>query len=174
MRKLILVSLTLLLLCSAAATNLQAQQPSPTPGPLTFYYDYSVFPGKEEELNTLTRPAGAPVRDKLLAEGVILAWGMETPLLRYPGGTTHLIWFTVANYSGVEKVLSGMEAQLQKLAAEDAKRTESAQASKQKPPMTTAERQREVFDMSKTRDWLARDIVAKFGPTPPAGTLPVT
>jgi hypothetical protein len=43
MRKLIFVSLTLLLLCSAAV----AQQPAPTPGALTFYYDYTVQPGKE-------------------------------------------------------------------------------------------------------------------------------
>src|SRR5829696_5803592 len=113
---------------------------------------------------TLIKTVGAPVRDKLMADGVVLAWGMETPVLRYPGGTTHLIWFSVANWSGVEKVLSGMEA----------KRTESAHASKQKPAMTTAERQREVFDMSKTRDWLARDLVTNFGPEPPAGTLPIT
>src|SRR6185369_7589811 len=40
--------------------------------------------------------------------------------------------------------------------------------------MTTAERQQAVFDMSKTRDWLARDQVANFGPPPAAGVLPVT
>jgi hypothetical protein len=166
MRKLILVSLTLLLICSAAA----AQQPAPTPGPLTFYYDYTVFPGKEEELNTLIRTVGAPVRDKLMAEGVVLAWGMETPILRYPGGTTHLIWFAVANYAGVEKVLNGMEAQLATLAASEAQ----AARGRQRPAMTTAERSRSVFDMSKTRDWLVRDLVAGFGPPPAAGVLPFT
>jgi hypothetical protein len=67
-----------------------------------------------------------------------------------------------------------MEAQLQELATEDAKRTESAHASKQKPPMTTVERQQAVFDMSKTRDWLARDLVSNYGPPPAAGVLPVT
>lgn len=170
MRKLLLVSLTLLLLCSAAARNLQAQQPSPTPGPLTFYYDYSVFPGKEEELQILINTVGAPVRDKLLAEGVILAWGVETPLLRYPGGTTHLIWFTVANYAGVEKVLSAMEAQLAKLATAEA---QAARGNK-KPAMTTAERGRAVFDGTKTRDWLIRDLVAGYGPPPKAGVLPYT
>lgn len=166
MRKLILVSLTLLLICSAVA----AQQPTPTPGPLTFFYDYTVFPGKEEDLDTLIRTVGAPVRDRLLAEGVVLAWGMETPILRYPGGTTHLIWFAVANYAGVEKVLNGMEAQLAKLAAEEAQ----AARGRQRPAMTTAERSRSVFDMSKTRDWLTRDLVAGFGPRPAAGVLPFT
>jgi hypothetical protein len=170
MRKLMLVSLTLLLLCSAAAKNLQAQQPSPTPGALTFYYDYTVFPGKEEELMTLIRTVGAPVRDKLLAEGVVMAWGVETPVLRYPGGTTHLIWFTVANWAGVEKVLNGMEAQLAKLAAAEA----LAARGKPRPPMTTAERSRAVFDGTKTRDWLTRDLVAVFGPDPAAGVLPFT
>ena len=170
MRKLILVSLTILLLCCAAA----GQQPQPTPGPLTFYYDYTVFPGKEEELMNLVRTVGAPVRDKLLADGVILAWGLETPVLRYPGGTTHLIWFTVANWDGVEKVLNGMEAQVAKLAAEDAKAAEEARRNRQKPAPTTAERTREVFDMSKTRDWLTRDLVANFSAPPPAGLLPFT
>jgi hypothetical protein len=160
----------LLLLCSAAL----GQQTQTQPQPLTFYYDYTVRQGQEEGFMTLVKTVGAPVRDKLMADGVILAWGIETPVLRYPGGSTHLIWFSVANWSGVEKVLNTMEAQLQKLAAEDAKRTESAHASKQKPPMTTAERQAAVFDMSKTRDWLARDLVANYGPPPAAGVLPVT
>ena len=164
MRKLILVSLTLLLLCSAAA----GQQPAPTPGPLTFYYDYTVFPGKEDELNILINTVGAPVRDRLMAEGVILAWGVETPILRYPGGTTHLIWFTVANWAGVEKVLTGMEARLAKLAADEAQ----AARGRQRPAMTTAERSRAVFDASKTRDWLVRDLTAGYGPPPNAGVLP--
>lgn len=169
MRKLILVSLTLLILFSAAARDLKAQTPSPTPGALTFYYDYSVFPGKEAELQTLINTVGAPVRDKLMAEGVILAWGVETPILRFPGGTTHLIWFTVADWAGVEKVLNAMEARLEKLAADEAQT-----ARRGRPAMTTAERARAVFDGSKTRDWLTRDLVANFGPAPAAGVLPYT
>jgi hypothetical protein len=166
MRKLILVSLTLLLLCSAAV----GQQPTPTPGALTFYYDYTIFPGKEAELTALINTVGAPVRDKLMAEGVIMAWGVETPILRYPGGTTHLIWFTVANWAGVEKVLNAMEARLAKLAADEA----VAARRGGRAAMTTAERSRAVFDGSKTRDWLTRDIVANLGPPPKAGVLPFT
>ena len=159
MRKIFLVSLTLLFFCTTAL----AQQ-SPPPQALTFYYDYKVNPGKEDEFMNLIKTVGAPVRDKLMAEGVVLAWGMETPLLRYPGGTTHLIWFAVANWDGVEKVMNGMEAQQAKMAAAEA----------QSKAKTTAERQRETFDMSKTRDWLTRDIVAAFGPNPAAGVLPIT
>jgi hypothetical protein len=169
MRKIFLLPLALLLVCSAVIG-----QQTPPPQSLTFYYDYTVKPGQEEGFMELVKTVGAPVRDKLMVEGVILAWGIETPVLRYPGGTTHFIWFSVANWGGVDKVLSSMEAQLQKLATEDAKRVESAHANKQKPAMTTAELQREVFDMSKTRDWLVRDLVANFGPNPPANTLPIT
>jgi hypothetical protein len=168
MKTLMLVSLITLLLCFSAA----GQQAQPSPQPLTFYYDYTVNPGKEEEFMTLVRTVGAPVRDKLLAEGVILAWGIETPVLRYPGGTTHLIWFTVANWAGVEKVLNGMEAQLAKLATDEA--AEAARVKRTPPAKTTAERSREVFDMSKTRDWLTRDLVTGFGPPPAAGVLPFT
>jgi hypothetical protein len=171
MRKFLLVSLTILFLCCAA----MGQQTQPEqPQALTFYYEYHVNPGQEEELMTLIKTVGAPVRDKLLAEGVVLAWGMEVPVLRYPGGPTHTIWFSVANLDGVEKVLAAMEAQLAKLAADEAKAADSAHANKQKPAMTTAERQRAVFDMSKTRDYLTRDLVSNYGPPPAAGVLPVT
>jgi hypothetical protein len=157
MRRLLLLPISLLLL----SFNAMAQQPQP----LTFYYDYTVNAGKEDEFMNLIKTVGAPVRDKLMAEGVVLAWGMETPVLRYPGGTTHLIWFSVANWDGVDKVLTAMEAQLAKIAADEAKT---------KPAKTTAQRTREVFDMSKTRDWLSRDVVANYGPPPAAGVLPVT
>ena len=169
MRKLVLIPLTILVLCFAAA----GQQTQPRPQPLTFFYDYRVNPGKEEEFMNLVKTVGAPVRDKLMADGVVLAWGIEAPILRYPGGTTHLIWFSVENWAGVEKVLNGMEAQLAKIAADEAKA--AAASPRTKPAMTTAERVRAVFDMSKTRDWLTRDIVfATTSSAPPAGVLPYT
>jgi hypothetical protein len=169
MRKLFLASLTLLFVCFAV----MGQQTQPQPQPLTFFYDYTVNPGQEQEFMNLIKTVGAPVRDKLMADGVVMAWGMETPILRYPGGTTHLIWFSVANYDGVDKVLSGMEAQLSKIAAEEAK-TQSAHGDNKTKPKTTAERMREILDMSKTRDWLTRDLVTNFGQPPAAGVLPIT
>lgn len=170
MRKLFLLPLTILLLCCAAA----AQKPATPIQPLTFYYDYRVNPGQEEEFMKLVETVGASVRNKLLADGVILGWGIETPILRSPGGTTHLIWFSVPGYDGVDKVLTAMEAQLAKLAADDAKAADAARARRQQPAMSTAERQRAVFDMSKTRDWLTRELISNYGPPPAAGALPFT
>ncbi len=161
--------LSVLFLCCTAAVAQQA----PPPAPLTFYYDYRVNPGKEEDFMQLVKTVGAPVRDKLMAEGVILAWGVDVPLLRYPGGTTHMIWFAVENYTGLEKVLKGMDAQYAKLAADEAKA--AAASPRTKPAMTTMEKIRDVIDGTKTRDWLTRDVVFAATSAPPApGVLPYT
>ena len=170
MRKVFLLPLIILVVCCSAL----AQQAPTQPQPLTFYYDYKVNPGKEEEFMNLIKTVGAPVRDKLMADGVVVAWGMETPVLRYPGGTTNLIWFSVANWDGVEKVLTAMEAQQARIAADDGKAADAARAAKKEVPMSTAQRTREVFDMSKTRDWVTRDLVANYGQPPAAGVLPFT
>ena len=167
MRKLILVSLTLLFLCGAAATNCKPNSRHQLPDHLLSITTTPSSLARKQDLTTLINTVGAPVRDKLMAEGVILAWGVETPILRYPGGTTHLIWFTVANWAGVQKVLDAMEARLAKLAADEAR-------ARPRPAMTTAERSRATFDGSKTRDWLIRDLVASYGPRPAPGVLPFT
>src|SRR5437867_7297430 len=72
-----------------------AQQSQPQMQPLTFWYDYTINPGKEDEFMDLVKTVGQPVRDKLMADGVILAWGLQTPLLRVPGTSTHTIWYVV-------------------------------------------------------------------------------
>lgn len=162
-----LLSLLLVVLGCVSAHAQQAQTQ-----PLTFWYDYTINAGKEDEFMNLVKTVGQPVRDKLMADGVVLAWGMEAPLLRARGQGTHLIWYAVNDWSGVEKVEAAMRAQLAKLAADDAK---AAEGKKGKPGPTTAERSREVIDGSKTADYLTRDLVAGFSKTPPpAGALPFT
>lgn len=169
MPKRLLSLLALLFLCYVPAL---AQQPPP---PLTFWYGYSVNPGKEADFMTLVKTVGQPVRDKLMADGVVLAWGIEVPLLRNPQGHTHLIWYSVADMSGVEKVQMAMDAQRAMLAADEAKAANEPRKRNQKPAMTTDERVREVFDASKTRDWLTRDLVFVAGSAmPPAGSMPYT
>ena len=60
--------------------------------------------GDAQKFMELVKTVGAPVRDKLLADGVILAWGVHAGLLRAPGNSTHTIWYSVADWSGIEKV----------------------------------------------------------------------
>lgn len=141
--------------------SLVAQQAQP-PQPLTLWHDFTVQPGEEDQFMVLANTVGVPVLDKLMAEGVVQAWGIEVPILRMPGQPTHMVWITVNDWAGLSKVQNGIEAQFAKLAAEEAK-------TRQK---TTAQRMKEVFDPTKTRDWLTRDLVSGYGTKMPANPLP--
>src|SRR5258708_12954413 len=118
MKKRILFCLVAALLSCISAV---AQQSQPQMQPLTFWYEYTVNPGKEDDFMDLVKTVGQPVRDKLMAEGVVMAWGVDTPLLRVPGNATHIVWYAVNDYAGVEKVDTAMRAQIAKLNDEAAK-----------------------------------------------------
>lgn len=151
----------LLALSLVFCASLAAQQAQP-PQPLTLWHDFTVQPGEEEQFMVLAKTVGVPVLDKLMAEGVVQAWGIEVPILRMPGNPTHMVWITVNDWAGVGQVQKGIEAQFVKVAAEEAKaRTK-----------TTAQRMKEVFDASKTRDWLTRDLVSGYGSKMPKDPLP--
>jgi hypothetical protein len=138
--------------------------------PLTFWYEYTVNPGKEDEFMELVKTVGQPVRDKLMADGIVMAWGVETPLLRVPGNATHVIWYAVSDYSGVDKVDAAMRAQIVKLNDEAAKSGTTKKG--QKPAASVTARLGEVADMSKVHDYLTRDLVIGFSPSSAAGSLP--
>jgi len=147
-----------------------AQQSQPQMQPLTFWYEYTVNPGKEEEFMNLVKTVGQPVRDKLMADGVVKAWGVETPLLRVPGNATHIIWYAVADYAGVDQVDSAMRVQIAKLNDEAAKSGVARKGQKQATSLTT--RLGEIADMSKVHDYLTRDLVIGFGPPSGSAALP--
>ena len=164
--RLILSLFLVLLSCISSA----AQQSQPQMQPLTFWYGYTINPGKEDEFLDLVKTVGQPVRDKLMADGVVLAWGVQVSLLRVPGNSTHFIWYAVADYAGVEKVDSAMRAQIAKLNDEASK---SGVAKKgQKPTTSVTARLGEVADMSKVHDFLTRDLVIGLSSSAPAGVLP--
>ena len=166
MTKRVLLCFALVLLSCVTAMAQQAPMQ-----PLTFWYEYAVNPGKEDQFLELVKTVGAPVRDKLMADGVVLAWGVQVPMLRIPGNATHVIWYAVADWSGVEKVQTAMQAQITKLTEEAAKAgaTKKGAAATQGP---TA-RIQEVADVSKTHDYLTRDLVFNVTKTaPPEGVLP--
>jgi hypothetical protein len=164
--RLILCLFVILLSCISSA----AQQSQPQMQPLTFWYGYTINPGKEDEFLDLVKTVGQPVRDKLMADGVVLAWGVQVSLLRVPGNSTHFIWYAVADYAGVEKVDSAMRAQIAKLNDEASK---SGVAKKgQKSTTSVTARLGEVADMSKVHDFLTRDLVIGLSSSAPAGVLP--
>ena len=167
-KRLILCLVVILFSCISAA----AQQSQPPMQPLTFWYGYTINPGKEDEFLDLVKTVGQPVRDKLMTDGVVLAWGVQVSLLRVPGNSTHFIWYAVADYAGVEKVDSAMRAQISKLNDEA---TKSGVAKKGQKPMTSlTARLGEIADMSKVHDYLTRDLVIGLSSSAPAGVLPYT
>src|ERR1700730_5530336 len=139
--------------------------------PLTFWYGYHVNPGKESEFLDLIKTVGQPVRDKLLEEGVVLAWGVDVPLLRVPGESTHLIWYAVSDYAGVEKVADAMKAQIAELDEEAAK---GGVAKKGAKPAGVSDRLREIVDVQKTHDFLTRDLLIGISPSLSGNVLPWT
>ena len=163
MRKRLLLCVLALVLCSAGTLAQQAPVQ-----PMTFWYCYIVNQGKEAEFLDLVKTVGAPVRDKLMADGVIRAWGVETSLLRVPGESTHMIWYAIDDWASVEKVQTAMAAQIAKLTEEAGKAgvTKKGQA----PSMTPMARMGEVADLSKVHDYLTRDI--EFGLNASAATNP--
>jgi hypothetical protein len=78
----------------------------------------------------------------------------------------------VNDWSGVEKVDSAMRAQIAKL-DEDAMKAAPAKKG-QKSSGSVSDRIREDVDMSKTHDYLTRDLVIGLSATAPSGILPYT
>lgn len=165
-----MAAVLLALMCAAGAVAQQAPQP------LVVYADYTIKPGKEADFLEVVNKVGAPVRDKLMKDGVVLAWGVEVVVNRGAwGSTTHSIWYAVPDWAGVEKVQAGIAAQIQKIGADEAKAAEEAKKKNQKPAMGTMERANDAWDASKTRDWYTRDVVFVTGSGPlQPGWLPFT
>jgi hypothetical protein len=99
-KRILFCALLMLMSCFGASAQ---QSSGATPQPLTFWYEYHVNPGKEDEFLNLVKTVGGPVRDKLMADGVIQAWGVDKPIIRVAENATHMIWYMVADYAGVEK-----------------------------------------------------------------------
>lgn len=170
MKKRLLFCLFAMLLSCISAVARQSQQPMQ---PLTFWYGYAVNPGKEDEFLDLVKTVGQPVRDKLMADGVILAWGVQTSFLRVPGDVTHFIWYAVADYASLEKVDTAMRAQIAKLTDEAGKSGPSTKKG-QKAAEAPMARLAQIVDMCKTHDFLTRDLVIGLSPSAPSGVLPVS
>ncbi len=153
---------------SAAAQSAMGGQP------VTVVGDYYVRPGKEEEFLNLVKAVAEPAYGKLMADGVVLAWGVGVPLLHAPGAATHNVWFSVADMGGVEKALAALQEQIGKLEAEEKKAAEEAAKKKGRPAVKSlAERFQDAADSTKHKDWLFRSVVmGGSGAPPPAGTMP--
>jgi hypothetical protein len=69
---------------------------------LTSVATFKVAPGKESAFVEKAKPV-MPVLDKLIASGVVLAYGIDTDILHVPGESNIAIWVEVPNYDALEK-----------------------------------------------------------------------
>ena len=167
MKKRLFFCLLAMLLCCISSAAQQAK-----PQPLIFWYVYTIQPGKEDDFLDLIKTVGQPVRDKLMADGVVQAWGVQASMLRVPGNGTHWIWYEVNDWSGIEKVDAAMRAQIAKMSSGDS--MAAAGKKGQKPAGSVNDRLKEIADISKTHDYVTRELVTNEAPTMPAGVLPFT
>lgn len=95
-----------------AAVSVAAQEMRP----VTYLAEFQLKPDNEADWIKLVRKYDGPMLDKLMAEGTVLAWGVDRA--NRPGrcpingqeGTTHLIWIVAADYAGADKVRAGFNA----------------------------------------------------------------
>jgi hypothetical protein len=93
--------------------------PNPAAGvlPVTRYNFTKVKPGKGNDYRRTWEKYNKPIFDKLLAEGVILAFGLSTEAIKTDGDFTHFVWIATANMAGLDKIAAA-------IAADRARRTE--------------------------------------------------
>ena len=161
------------LLMAMSCVGVLAQQSSGTAQqPLTFWYEYHVNPGKEAEFLSLVKSIGEPATAKLMADGTMLAWGVQTPVIRVPENPTHVIWYTVADYGGVEKVEAAIGDRIAKMTEESSKGSATKKGAGEGGPMA---RIAQITDFAKTHDYLTRDIEFRAVPkNVTAATLPIS
>lgn len=163
-RSLLLVAISLVFSLSALAQQGET---------LTTVATIKVKPGKDATLIDLVKKYDQPAFAKLISEGTVLGWGLDTAMLHHEGEPQYYFWWTVPNYTAQDKVIAVIEETEKKLKADDEKRTAEARRLKQPAPKTAEQEMMESIDFDHHTDLLLRNISSNVGSIP-AGTLPYT
>ena len=153
MKKQMLFCLAAVLFCCISSSAQQSQ-----PQVLTYWSVYTITPGKEDDFMDLVKTVGQPVRDKLMADGVVLAWGVQQTMLRVPGDGNIWVWYVVNDWSGVEKVENAMHGQIAKMSSSDSAMPVGKKAAP--AAMSPMDKLRSIADLSKTHDYITRDLIS--------------
>ncbi|MFQ5662523.1 MAG: hypothetical protein ACE5HL_01655 [Terriglobia bacterium] len=104
MRRHILLGVVLsLLFAPALALGQQETQP------ITWIGFFKAQPGKGEDFVGLIMEYDKPVLDKLLADGTIMAWGIDAPWTHGDDTWTHSLWATMANWGQLGRLEKAFE-----------------------------------------------------------------
>lgn len=143
---------SVLLFASALVTaaTLAAQQPQP----LSVVALFRVKPAKSSEWIAGIKKVYIPVLEKLMADGTVLAYGLDADILHRAGEPNMTAWYTVAGYAGLEKVDKAFEASAEKNSA-------------------VLQAMADAGDPDKHQDLLVRSVVSNHRPAA-KGVLPYT
>lgn len=148
MRRLLSVLTVALLLASAAvAQDMEEMKP------VSYLAEFEIHPAKTQAFIDLVKKYDKPVLDRLMTEGAVLAWGLDTTVIHREGGSNFLFWFVTADYAGMDTTF----AELEKLEASI-------------PPEDMAKFMDSV-DLKKHHDHILRAIHLNVSPTPPTGRV---
>jgi hypothetical protein len=78
--------------------------------PYSRYNFFKVKPGKGADFRKAWEKYNKPIFDKLLADGVILAYGLAVEEIRTEGDFTHFVWYDVKDLASFDKVRAAFVA----------------------------------------------------------------
>lgn len=140
--------------------------------PVIHVGDFHVKPGMEGQFMSLIKEYDQPVFRQLMAEGAVLGWGIDVPVLHRAGGATHTIWWDSPDLAAFDKVFTALEAMEKRIAEADAKAAEDARQRSRPAPKSVQQRFLETVDISKHQDYLLRDLLFGGGAPPAEGARP--
>jgi len=144
MRK-IALAVSLLLLAAVAVVAQQG------PEPVTYMAEYRVNPGQEAAFVDFLKKYDKPVFDKLQADGVVLAWGLDARFIHRDGASTHMLWWVTKDYDGMDKAFAALR--------------------EIKPEPADLEKYRATTDAAKHHDHITRTILEKVSEGEPSAPL---
>jgi hypothetical protein len=109
-----------------------------------------VKPGKSADYRRAWEKYNKPVYDKLVAEGVVLAYGLAVEEVRTDGDFTHFIWVATANMAAADRIGPAFNA-------DRTRRSDEERAA-------IAELFGNLLDMDKSRSMVTRSRIFKLAP----------
>ncbi len=80
--------------------------------------NYTAKPGKDGDVTSFFGAVVQPVMDKLVADGVVGAYGLVIPTVHVAGASTHVAWYWVDNLASIDKVQAALRGAREKRSAE--------------------------------------------------------
>ena len=88
-----------------AAVSVAAQEMRP----VSYVAEFQIKSGGTDWIN-LIKKYDKPMLDKLMADGTVLAWGLDVVVIHRGEGVTHRIWVVTRDYAGMDKVVAGFRS----------------------------------------------------------------